>query len=81
MALATLRPETMSSSGSLKRNRLVLWLMSSTSSSFKVMKPWSPPVNAFFGSLAGLVARPALAATSLALALACAAPLPDGQKK
>ena len=44
---ATLRPEVWLLSGRANRNLFVLWLISSISSSFKLMKPWSPPVKAF----------------------------------
>jgi len=37
----------MSLSGSAKRNLLTLWLIVSTLSSFRLTKPWSPPVKAF----------------------------------
>jgi hypothetical protein len=46
MALAMCRPETMSSSGRRKRKRFELWLTISTSSSFRLTQPWSPPVSA-----------------------------------
>src|SRR3569833_784352 len=46
-ALAMCRPDTMSSSGSLNRKRLVLWFTFSTSSSCRLTKPCSPPVRAF----------------------------------
>lgn len=45
-AEATGKPETSFSSGRAKRNFLVLWLISSMFSNFKLMKPWSPPVKA-----------------------------------
>jgi len=38
-------PETSSLFGSANRNFFVLWLISSTDSSFRSMKPWSPPVK------------------------------------
>ena len=50
-ALATGSPEVESSSFSLKRNFLVLWLTFSTLSSSKLMKPWSPPVKALTGAI------------------------------
>ncbi len=43
-------PDTSSLFGSAKRNFLVLWLISSTDSSFRSMKPWSPPRKAFWGA-------------------------------
>lgn len=67
MALAMCRPETMSSSGSLKRKSLVLWLTFCTSSSLRLTKPWSPPVKAF---LTSAVADEAALAASLILASA-----------
>jgi hypothetical protein len=51
MALAICTPETISSSGSLKRSFFVLWLTSSTLSTFKGMNPCSPPVNAAFAGV------------------------------
>lgn len=38
-------------SGSAKRNFFTLWLTVSTLSSFRLTKPWSPPVNAFLFAL------------------------------
>lgn len=52
---ATRNPETASSVGRANRNFLVLWLNTSTLSSFKSIHPWSPPRKvdaADFGSLA-----------------------------
>ena len=68
-ALATLRPETWSSSGSLNRRRLVLWLTVSTSSSCRLRKPCSPPVKAFFASA---LATPPTAALVISLTFASA---------
>lgn len=52
---ATRNPETASSEGRANRNFLVLWLNTSTLSSFKSIHPWSPPRKVDvrgFGSLA-----------------------------
>lgn len=54
MALAMCKPETMSSSGNLKRKRLVLWETGSTLSSTSDTNPWSPPTNARFGVAAAV---------------------------
>lgn len=69
MALVNVTPETMSSSGSLKRKRLVLWLTISTSSSLRLTKPWSPPVRA---ALAAAPVTELAASLTLASALAAA---------
>jgi hypothetical protein len=61
-AEAICSPLTVSSSGRANLNFFVLWLMFSTLSSLRLMKPWSPPVKALFG--------PALPAASSALSLA-----------
>lgn len=72
MADATARPLTWSASGSSKRNFLVLWLMFSILSNFKLMKPWSPPVNAAFPAIPSAFDLPfptaSLAFTSASLA-------------
>ena len=44
---ATGNPLSISSSGSLNRSFLVLWLTTSVFSSTSDTKPWSPPVKAF----------------------------------
>jgi hypothetical protein len=49
---ATLSPLTWSGAGSSNLSLLVSWLYVSTSTSFRSMKPCSPPVNAF-GASAG----------------------------
>lgn len=51
---AMVRPETLPSSGRWKRSLFVLWLMTSLSISFKLTKPWSPPVKHLEGSAAWL---------------------------
>ncbi len=45
---AICRPDTSSLFGRANRNFFVLWLISSTDSSFKSMKPWSLPLKATF---------------------------------
>jgi len=66
-ALATGSPETASSSSSLKRNFLVLWLIFSTLSNTKLMKPWSPPLKHLMGSMP--VPAPVFAGTLLSSVL------------
>jgi hypothetical protein len=77
-AEATLKPLTWSPSGSAKRNFLVLWLTSSTLWSFRLMKPWSPPVKAL--AAAAPIALFALSSALFAASLSCCV-LPPWLKK
>ena len=75
IADAITRPLTWSLSGKAKRNFFVLWLTSSTLSSFKLMKPWSPPVKADLAEAPSNFAFPAATASFALASASFAAPL------